>query len=173
MRSNRERILAAVELGLSNSKLEGLNSKIRLINHRGYGHHSAAALITMIYLCPRRHHRVAAALIRVEHRAHRGAATGPRSRAAIAGAGPGLPALPSRTGPEGAVCRQRRGSGDPPARRNPTDARAWPPRVRKPCLAKRVSHAFGRSIHPFTALAWIFHPAILIIGFGARGVGVT
>jgi transposase len=43
--------LAAVELGLSNSKLEGLNSKIRLINHRGYGHHSAAAVIAMIYLC--------------------------------------------------------------------------------------------------------------------------
>lgn len=51
VRKNRERILAAVELGLSNSKLEGLNSKIRLINHRGYGHHSAAALIAMIYLC--------------------------------------------------------------------------------------------------------------------------
>jgi len=29
----------------------GLNSKIRLINHRGYGHHSPAALISMIYLC--------------------------------------------------------------------------------------------------------------------------
>lgn len=51
VRANRERILAAIELGLSNSKLEGLNSKIRLINHRGYGHHSAAALISMIYLC--------------------------------------------------------------------------------------------------------------------------
>ena len=51
VRANRDRILAAVELGLSNSKLEGLNSKIRLINHRGYGHHSAAALIAMIYLC--------------------------------------------------------------------------------------------------------------------------
>jgi transposase len=51
IRSNSDRILAAVELGLSNSKLEGLNSKIRLINHRGYGHHSAAALISMIYLC--------------------------------------------------------------------------------------------------------------------------
>lgn len=50
MRANRARILAAVELGLSNSKLEGLNSKIRLINHRGYGHHTAAALIA-IYLC--------------------------------------------------------------------------------------------------------------------------
>ena len=51
VRRNRDRILAAVELGLSNSKLEGLNSKIRLINHRGYGHHSAAAVIAMIYLC--------------------------------------------------------------------------------------------------------------------------
>ena len=51
VRANRERILAAVELGLSNSKLEGLNSKVCLINHRGYGHHSAAALIAMIYLC--------------------------------------------------------------------------------------------------------------------------
>ena len=51
IRANRDRILAAIELGLSNSKLEGLNSKIRLINHRGYGHHSAAALIAMIYLC--------------------------------------------------------------------------------------------------------------------------
>ena len=51
VRANRKRILAAVELGLSNSKLEGLNSKIRLINHRGYGHHSAAAVIAMIYLC--------------------------------------------------------------------------------------------------------------------------
>lgn len=51
VRAERPRILAAIELGLSNSKLEGLNSKIRLINHRGYGHHSAAALIGMIYLC--------------------------------------------------------------------------------------------------------------------------
>ena len=51
VRTNRDRVLAAVELALSNSKLEGLNSKIRLINHRGYGHHSAAALIAMIYLC--------------------------------------------------------------------------------------------------------------------------
>ena len=51
VRANRERILAAVELGISNSKLEGLNSKIRLINHRGYGHRSLPALTAMIYLC--------------------------------------------------------------------------------------------------------------------------
>ncbi len=42
-----------VELGLSNSKMEGLNSKIRLISHRGYRHHFAAAVIAMIYLCCR------------------------------------------------------------------------------------------------------------------------
>jgi transposase len=51
IRKHRESILAAVDLGLSNNKVEGLNSKIRLINHRGYGHHSAAAVIAMIYLC--------------------------------------------------------------------------------------------------------------------------
>jgi transposase len=51
VRANRTRILDAIQLGLSNSKLEGLNSKIRLINHRGYGHHSPTALIAMIYLC--------------------------------------------------------------------------------------------------------------------------
>jgi transposase len=51
IRAHHQQILAAVELGLSNSKLEGLNSKIRLINHRGYGHYTAAAVIAMIYLC--------------------------------------------------------------------------------------------------------------------------
>jgi transposase len=51
IRTHHEGIIAAVELGLSNSKLEGLNSKIRLINHRGYGHHTAAALIAMLYPC--------------------------------------------------------------------------------------------------------------------------
>jgi len=40
VRHNRDRILAAVEIGLWTSKLEGLNSKIRLINYRGYGHRS-------------------------------------------------------------------------------------------------------------------------------------
>jgi transposase len=28
-----------------------MNSKIRLTNDRGYGHHSATALMGMIYLC--------------------------------------------------------------------------------------------------------------------------
>ena len=44
-------VLAAIELGLSNGRLEALNSKVRLISHRAYGFHSADALIAMIYLC--------------------------------------------------------------------------------------------------------------------------
>jgi transposase len=51
IRTHRDEILAAVDLGLSNSKLAGLNSKIRLINHRRYRHHSAAAVTAMIHLC--------------------------------------------------------------------------------------------------------------------------
>ena len=46
-----EPILAAIELGISNALIEGINSKIRLINARGYGHHSAQTLSSMIYLC--------------------------------------------------------------------------------------------------------------------------
>jgi transposase len=48
---HREGILAAIRLGLSNGRLEGLNNKIGVIKHRAYGFHSAAALIAMIYLC--------------------------------------------------------------------------------------------------------------------------
>ena len=44
-------IAAAVQLGLSNGLIEAINAKIRLINARGYGHRSAAALAAMIYLC--------------------------------------------------------------------------------------------------------------------------
>lgn len=44
-------ILAAIELGISNALAEGINAKIRLINARGYGHHSADTLTSMIYLC--------------------------------------------------------------------------------------------------------------------------
>jgi transposase len=36
-----EEIIAAIELGISNALIEGINAKIRLINARGYGHHSA------------------------------------------------------------------------------------------------------------------------------------
>lgn len=47
----RAGILAAVELGLSNGRLEGLNSKVRLLSHRSFGFHSAEALIALVYLC--------------------------------------------------------------------------------------------------------------------------
>ena len=47
---HRDGILNSVELGLSNSRLEGINGKIRLINARGYGHHSAETLTAMIHL---------------------------------------------------------------------------------------------------------------------------
>jgi transposase len=51
LRQKRDGILAAVELGLSNSRLEGINAKIRVIQRRGYGFHSASSLIAMTYLC--------------------------------------------------------------------------------------------------------------------------
>jgi len=51
LRKHRDGILAAIDLGLSNGRLEGLNSKIRLISHRSFGFHSADALIALVYLC--------------------------------------------------------------------------------------------------------------------------
>jgi transposase len=51
VRRKFEHIIAAVELGLSNARLEGINAKIRLIQRRGYGYRSTASLATMIYLC--------------------------------------------------------------------------------------------------------------------------
>jgi transposase len=51
IRHNLEGIIAAVEHGLSNSRLEGINAKIRLIQRRGYGYHSIDALAAVIHLC--------------------------------------------------------------------------------------------------------------------------
>jgi transposase len=51
IKNNFEGILAAVEHDLSNSRLEGINGKIRLIQRRGYGYHSVDALAASIYLC--------------------------------------------------------------------------------------------------------------------------
>jgi transposase len=51
LRKHKAGVLAAVELGVSNGRLEALNSKVRLLSHRAYGFHSADALIAMIYLC--------------------------------------------------------------------------------------------------------------------------
>jgi transposase len=51
IRKHKAGVLAAIELGINNGRLEALNSKIRLLSHRAYGFHSANALIAMIYLC--------------------------------------------------------------------------------------------------------------------------
>ena len=51
LRAHRDGILAAIRLGLSNGRLEGLNSRVRLISHRSFSFHSAAPLIALIYLC--------------------------------------------------------------------------------------------------------------------------
>jgi transposase len=51
LRKNKDGVLAAIELGLSNSRLEALNARVRLINHRSYGFHSPDPLIALIYLC--------------------------------------------------------------------------------------------------------------------------
>ena len=51
IRKHKAGVLSAIELGLSNGRLEGLNSRIRLISHRSFGFHSAAPLIALVYLC--------------------------------------------------------------------------------------------------------------------------
>ena len=51
IRKHFDAIVAAVQLGLSNSRLEGINAKIRLIQRRGYGHANLDNLTAMIYLC--------------------------------------------------------------------------------------------------------------------------
>jgi transposase len=51
IRLHRHGILAAIRLDLTNGRLEGLNSRIRLISHRSFGFHSAAPLIALVYLC--------------------------------------------------------------------------------------------------------------------------
>ena len=51
IRRHREGILTAIRLGLSNGRLEGLNSRIRLISHRSFGFHTADPLIALVYLC--------------------------------------------------------------------------------------------------------------------------
>ncbi len=50
-RARRDGILAAIRLGLSNGRMEGLNSKVRLLSHRSFGFHGPEPLIALIYLC--------------------------------------------------------------------------------------------------------------------------
>ena len=51
IREHQRGIANAVKYGLSNSRLEGINAKIRLINRRGYGHPNPDSLAAMIHLC--------------------------------------------------------------------------------------------------------------------------
>ena len=51
IRQHKAGVLAAIELDISNGRLEELNSRVRLISHRAHGFHSADALIAMVYLC--------------------------------------------------------------------------------------------------------------------------
>ena len=48
---HREGILDAIRYGLSNGALESLNGRISMLKHRAFGFHSAAALISMVFLC--------------------------------------------------------------------------------------------------------------------------
>jgi transposase len=65
MRHRRELILNAVEHGISNGRVEGLNTKVRLIMRRGYGFHSADAALALVMLScgpinlrlPHQHHQ--------------------------------------------------------------------------------------------------------------------
>lgn len=50
IRKHFDGLVAAVEWGLSNSRLEGINAKIRLINNRAHGHKTADGLTASIYL---------------------------------------------------------------------------------------------------------------------------
>ncbi|MEQ1703949.1 MAG: ISL3 family transposase [Ilumatobacteraceae bacterium] len=50
MAKHRQMIINTITTGISNGRLEGTNSKIRLLNHRGYGHHRPEALIALIML---------------------------------------------------------------------------------------------------------------------------
>lgn len=51
LRKHRDGILAAVQTGLSNGRMEGINNKIGVLKHRSFGLHSAPALIALVYLC--------------------------------------------------------------------------------------------------------------------------
>lgn len=50
MRQRRDLILNAVEYGISNGRVEGFNTKVRMIVRRGYGFHSADAALALVML---------------------------------------------------------------------------------------------------------------------------
>lgn len=50
MRGRRDIIVNAIEAGISNGRVEGLNTKVRLIIRRAYGFHSAEAALALVML---------------------------------------------------------------------------------------------------------------------------
>ena len=48
--AQRAGIVAAIEHGLSNARVEAINTQIRMITRRAYGFHSAGALIALAML---------------------------------------------------------------------------------------------------------------------------
>ena len=50
IRKHRDGILAAIELGINNGRIEGLNNQVRLIIRRGYGFHSPQAALALVML---------------------------------------------------------------------------------------------------------------------------
>jgi transposase len=50
MRQRRDLILNAIEHGISNGRVEGLNTKVRLIVRRAYGFHTADAALALVML---------------------------------------------------------------------------------------------------------------------------
>jgi transposase len=50
MRQRRDMILNAIEHGISNGRVEGFNTKVRLLIRRAYGFHSADAALALVML---------------------------------------------------------------------------------------------------------------------------
>ncbi|MDX2382031.1 MAG: ISL3 family transposase [Acidimicrobiia bacterium] len=50
IRAHRDGILAAIRLGLTNGRVEGLNNRVRLIVRRGFGFHTAGAALALVML---------------------------------------------------------------------------------------------------------------------------
>jgi transposase len=50
IRDARDGILAAIRLGITNARVEGLNNRVRLITRRAFGFHSAKAVAALVML---------------------------------------------------------------------------------------------------------------------------
>ena len=48
--THREQVANAIALGLTNARLEGMNSTVRLLSHRARGYRRLASLLAMITL---------------------------------------------------------------------------------------------------------------------------